>query len=68
MPALAQWNFEGLPSCAPRFKSQAKHFHFIQIKSDIFHLNWNVKTTKINQKEAGFYPLKKQRQARKTSM
>ena len=60
--AIAQWIRLRLPSCRPRFESQAHHlrfFQFILFKLYICHLNWSVKRTKIKEKEAGIGPLKK---------
>ena len=60
--AIAQWISLRLPSCCPGFESQAHHlcfFQFILFKLYICHLNWNVKTTKINIKQAGIGPFLK---------
>ena len=60
--AIAQWIRLRLPSCHPRFKSQAHHlrfFQFILFKLYICHLNWNVKRTKINKKRPGLAHFKK---------
>ena len=51
---IAPWFRLRLPSCGPRFKSQAHHLRF-------FHFYWycNEKRTKINKKEARIGPFKK---------
>ena len=60
---MAQWICLRLPSCCPRFQSQAHDLHFFQFilfKLYICHLNWNVKRTKINKKRPGLAHLKKE--------
>ena len=49
VPHIAQWICLRLPSCRPRFESQAhqlRFFQFISFKLYICHLNWNVKEQK----------------------
>ena len=59
--AIAQWIRLSLPFCRPGFECQAHHvcfFQFISYKLYIFHLNWNVKRTKINKKSPRLVHLK----------
>ena len=50
--ALAQWTRLCLPSCLPRFKSQAHHLHFYHYSQ--FVLYFSCEKNQIKQKEAGF--------------
>ena len=52
-PVIAQWIRLRLPSCGPRFKSQAQHLRFAIFN---FNLGCNVERTKINNKN-GDWPI-----------
>ena len=55
--AIAQWIRLRLPSCHPRFDSQACHLRFFHlVKFGLYLFMRCAKRTKINKKEAGFGP------------
>ena len=51
---IAPWFCLPLPSCGPRFKSQAHHLSFFQF----YYWNCNEKITKINKNRSGLAHLK----------
>ena len=58
--AIAQWIRLRLPSCHPRFDSQACHLRFFHlVKFGLYLFMRCAKRTKINKKEAGFGPFLK---------
>ena len=56
---IAQWIRLSLPTCCPRFESQAHHLRFYQFKFQ-FKL-WHVEKTKISRKRGRDWPIFKKK-------